>query len=93
MHIFEFRRREDNTHVKRIWIEIGTSIQKMSVSHSSQENATEGACPFIVKDGIIEKLFLNDIQVNDDYVLENNGAINKMFLDEGLKQNAKDTFQ
>ena len=56
------------------------------MEHCSQENETGKPIPFFVNEGVIDKLFLRDIQVKGDETLVNKGTIGEIFADEDVKR-------
>jgi hypothetical protein len=76
LQISQLHRREEIIPIPAIMVEKDTEIKTLSVVHASQENSTGENFPFIRNDGEIGNLFLADIRVKDDALLENNGKIN-----------------
>jgi hypothetical protein len=75
LHISHLHRREEVTAIPTILVEKGTKIESLSVSHASQENSTGEPISFIKNMGEINSLYLEDIRVKNDTLLENEGNI------------------
>jgi hypothetical protein len=75
LQISQLHRREDIIPVPTIMVEKDTEIQNLSVIHASQENSTGENFPFLRNDGDIVNLFLENIRVKHDALIEDRGKI------------------
>lgn len=84
LQVSRFHRREAITSIPTISVLRDAHIDVFSLEHASQENDTDEAFPFMLNEGKIDKLFLRDIQVKNDNILQGEGEISQIFMDEDL---------
>ena len=84
LQISQLHRRESVTAIPTVLVRKGTRIRLFSLEHLSQENETGEPITFFENCGEIDKLFLRDIQVGEDRLLDDQGTIRKIFADEDL---------
>jgi hypothetical protein len=75
LQISQLHRREEIISIPTIMVEEDVEIQNLSVTHASQENSTDAPFPFLKNRGEIVNLFLEDIVVKQDALIENMGKI------------------
>ena len=82
LHIQNLHRRESKIAVEAIGIEPDVNVKTLSLRDVSQVNALDTKIPLLLNNGKIDKLFLSNVQADDDTVVHNNGEIRKIFSDE-----------
>ena len=78
LQISSFHRMETSVPATTIGIFPDTEIERLSLSHCTQQNETGGECPFLCNEGSIHTLHLCDVQPGKDTLLTGNGLIRQI---------------
>lgn len=71
-------RDEEIAHVETLKVCRGARIKTLSLMNVLQQNQTDAPETFFLNEGEIERLYLYNVDVGDDLLLDNQGTINKI---------------